>query len=209
MKALHSTSPCSPRPLVWNSLTPVPGNAFSDGDIMYNDILTYTANINSQSTWLSFNTPTLTFSGIPINVSDIGISTITVTATDLNGGSTSNTFTVTVGNRIPTVNEGLASTSVFVGDQFSYKIPGNAFIDPDGGTLSYSTDESLGWLSFDTPTLTFSGTPSTVTDIGVTTITVTATDSGNLSVSDSFILSVLNDLNDLILKIKVFLEGAQ
>ena len=187
----------------------IPGNAFSDGDIMYNDTLTYTANINPQSTWLTFSSKTRTFSGIPTNVSDIGITTITVTATDLNDGSVNNSFTVTVGNRIPTVNEGLASTSVFVGVAFSYNISG-AFIDlddPDGGTLSYSTDETLVWLDFNIDT--FSGTPTSTSDIGVTTITVTATDSGNLSVSDSFILSVLNDLNDLILKIKVFLEGAQ
>ena len=54
--------------------------------------------------------------------------------------------------------------------------PENAFIDPDGGSLLYSTDENLDWLSFGTPTRTFSGTPSTVTHIGISTITVTATD---------------------------------
>ena len=159
----------------------IPGNAFSDGDIMYDDTLTYTANINPQNNWLTFSSKTRTFSGIPTNVSDIGITTITVTATDLNDGSVNSSFTVTVGNRIPTVNEGLASTSVFVGDQFSYKIPGNAFSDGDimyDDTLTYTANinSQSTWLSFNTPTLTFSGTPTNTDHIGITTITVTATD---------------------------------
>ena len=170
----------------------IPGNAFSDGDIMYDDTLAYTANINPQSTWLTFSSKTRTFSGTPTNTDHIGISTVTVTATDLNGGSTSDTFTVTVDNRIPTIGTGLKDREAFVGVEFSYEIPGNAFSDPDGGTLSYSTDENLDWLSFNTPTLIFSGTPTNVTDIGITTITVTATDLNDGSVNNSFTLTVGN-----------------
>ena len=166
---------------------------------MFDDTLTYTANINPNppDNWLSFGTPTFTFSGTPTNVSDIGITTITVTATDLNDGSVNSSFTVTVGNRIPRVNEGLASTIVLVGTEFSYKIPGNAFSDDDiafGDTLTYTVDRDPqgNWLSFDTPTLTFSGNPETVTDIGITTITVTATDLNGGSVNSSFTVTVPN-----------------
>ena len=170
----------------------IPENAFSDGDIMYDDTLTYTANINPQNNWLTFSSKTRTFSGIPTNVSDIGITTITVTATDLNDGSVNNSFTVTVDNRIPTIDTGLKDQEAFVGVGFSYEIPENAFSDPDGGTLSYSTDENLGWLDFNIDT--FSGTPSTVTDIGISTITVTVTDLNDGSVSSSFTLTVPNRL---------------
>ena len=176
----------------------IPGNAFSDGDIEFGDTLTYTANINSQSTWLSFDTPTLTFSGRPTSTDDIGISTITVTATDLNGGSVNNSFTVTVDNRIPTVNAGFASTSVFVGAEFSYEIPENAFSDDDimyNDTLTYTANinSQSTWLSFDTPTLTFSSTtPPNLSDIGISTITVTATDRNGGSVNSSFTVTVDN-----------------
>ena len=46
--------------------------------------------------------------------------------------------------------------------------------------------------------------------LGRTTITATkAADTNYNEATASYTLSVLNDLNDLILKIKVFLEGAQ
>ena len=169
----------------------IPENAFRDDDIAFNDTLTYTANINPQGNWLAFASETRTFTGSP-RLIDIGISTITVTATDLNGGSVNSSFTVTVVNRVPTVNVGLASTSVFVGTEFSYSIPSNAFSDPDGGSLLYSVEGNPNWLSFNTPTLTFSGTPTDVTDIGITMITVTATDLNGGSVNSSFTVTVVN-----------------
>ena len=169
----------------------IPGNAFRDDDITFNDTLTYTANINPQDNWLTFASETRTFSGTPTSTNDIGVTTITVTATDLNGGSVNSSFTVTVVNRVPTVNEGLASTIVFVGAEFSYEIE-DAFIDPDGGSLLYSTDENLDWLMFSSKTRTFFGTPSTVTDIGISTITVTATDLNDGSVNSSFTVTVVN-----------------
>ena len=165
-------------------------------------LVTYVSSDTMVAT-VDINTGAVTIQGI------IGETTITATkAADANYNEATATYTLTVINRPPTIGTGLEDREAFIGVLFSYNISG-AFIDlddPDGGTLSYSTDESLSWLSFDTPTLTFSGTPTQTTDLGDNTITVTVTDSGNLSVSDSFILSVINDL---ILKIKVFLEGAQ
>ncbi|MBI0544199.1 hypothetical protein F7158_23000, partial [Dickeya dianthicola] len=51
-----------------------------------------------------------------------------------------------------------------------------------------------GWLSFNPATRTFSGTPGNG-DVGNLTIRVTATDSGNASVSTTFGLAVAN-VND-------------
>ena len=90
--------------------------------------------------------------------------------------------------------------------KFSYEIPEDAFIDPDGGTLSYSTDENLGWLMFSTGNRTFSGTPPTGTEGNITTITVTVTDPNGASLTSSFTLMV-DIIRDLIFRVKVFLEG--
>ena len=74
-------------------------------------------------------------------------------------------------------------------------MPTNIFADVDlGDTLTYSATLADGsalpaWLSFNSTTRTFSGTPSNG-DAGLVNIQVTATDTGSLSVSDLFDLTV-------------------
>ena len=86
--------------------------------------------------WLNFSTGNRTFTGRP-NLSDIGIATITVTATDLNNGSVDNSFTLTVFNSPPIQIEDLTTQVAVVGQMFAYQIPENAFSDSDDGSLSY------------------------------------------------------------------------
>ena len=75
------------------------------------------------------------------------------------------------------------------GSAVSLALPGNAFTDPQGQTLTYTATQSSGqalpsWLGFNAATRTFSGTaPATAGDLG---ITVTATDTGGLSASERF-----------------------
>ena len=139
-----------------------PEETFND---MNTDTLTYT--VSGLPAWLSFHPDTRTFSGTPM-YTNIGTISITITATDELGVINMDnmaTFRLTVPNRPPIVEgEGLVNQSAVLNTMFqrprSYPIEG-VFSDPDGGTLtSYSTDENLGWLSFNTLTLTFSGTPS-------------------------------------------------
>jgi len=73
------------------------------------------------------------------------------------------------------------------------------FTDADGDNLTYSAtlaDGSTlpGWLSIDAITGVLSGTPLEA-DAGAIDVMVTATDSGGLSVSDSYVLTVNNANN--------------
>ncbi|HEY9691836.1 MAG TPA: putative Ig domain-containing protein, partial [Oculatellaceae cyanobacterium] len=78
---------------------------------------------------------------------------------------------------------------------FNFTFAANTFSDPDGNSLSYSATRSDGtplpsWLSFNSGTRTFSGTP-TNSNAGMLGVRVTATD-GSLSVSDDFVINVIN-----------------
>jgi hypothetical protein len=98
-------------------------------------------------------------------------------------------------NNAPTVDNPIADQTATVGTVFSFALPLDVFSDvEDGIDLSYAFLLSDGsplpaWLTFDPTTLAFTGTP-TEADVGELTITVTATDSEGLSVSDEFVLVV-------------------
>ncbi len=180
----------------------VPTGTFTDPDA--GEILTFSATRADGSalpTWLSFNPSTRTFSGTPAN-GDIGNLTIRVTATDSENASVSTTFglNVTNVNDTPVLSGSLNAQTAAQNSSFSFTVPGNVFTDPDvGDTLTLHATLADGsalptWLSFNSSTRTFSGTP-TNGDVGNLTIRVTATDSENASVSTTFGLSVTN-VND-------------
>jgi len=83
-----------------------------------------------------------------------------------------------------------------VGQLFVYTLHDSTFIDDDGNnTLTYSAKLSNGnplpeWLSFNTTTGIFSGTP---TVSGTISIKVTATDNANASVSTQFSLKIVDN----------------
>jgi hypothetical protein len=78
-------------------------------------------------------------------------------------------------------------------------VPANTFTDVDapyGDTLTYTATLASGaalpsWLSFNTATRTFSGTPTNA-DVGAIDVKVTATDGSNAFASDEFRLTVSN-----------------
>ena len=114
--------------------------------------------------------------------------------------STQATFTYTVigVNDDPTLEAALADQSATQGAAFSFAVPAGTFADVDNGdtlTLTASLEGGAplpSWLSFDGAT--FSGTP-TNEDVGTLTIVVTATDTGGLSVTDTFAVTI-GDSND-------------
>jgi Ca2+-binding RTX toxin-like protein len=175
----------------------VPVGTFADVDA--GDTLTYSATLDNGAnlpTWLSFDPITRTFSGTPLN-DDVGTLAVTVTATDTGALSASDTFSLAVTNvnDAPTVANPIVDQSAQQGAAFAFTVPTNTFADVDpGDQLTYGATLADGsalpaWLTFDAATATFSGTPSSG-DAGLVSLTVTATDSGSLSVSDVFALTV-------------------
>ena len=116
--------------------------------------------------------------------------------------STPSTLTVTItgANDAPVVATAIADQQTLEDMPFSFTVPVDTFYDIDqGDVLSYSAtmaDGSAlpGWLKFDAVTRTFSGVPSNW-DVAVLNVSVTATDTGGLSATDTFVLDVQN-VND-------------
>ena len=100
-------------------------------------------------------------------------------------------------NQAPTVAVPLADQTVSEDAPFSLVVPADTFVDADAGdvlTLSASLADGStlpAWLTFNAATGTFTGTPD---DAQVVTLDlrVTATDTGTLSVSDDFTVTVTN-----------------
>ncbi|WP_353929307.1 cadherin-like domain-containing protein [Okeanomitos corallinicola TIOX110] len=133
-------------------------------------------------------TPTADFNG---NVTlDYGVTD----GTDTLAGQTQ-TFSVTPVNDAPIVANAIANQTTLEDGFFSFTIPANTFTDVDAGdSLTYTATLANGnslptWLTFDAATNTFSGTPDDP-DNGTISIKVTATDSSNASVDDTFDLTV-------------------
>lgn len=98
-------------------------------------------------------------------------------------------------NFIPYLKNNISMQSAVAGRSFSYTIPENTFIDDDGNnTLIFSAALSNGdalpaWLSFNTASQTFSGTPK---EVGTFSVKVTATDNAKAAVSCIFNVNVIN-----------------
>lgn len=177
----------------------IPVTAFDDEDA--GDFLIFSAtqaNGVPVPAWLTFENATLTFSGTPANA-NVGNLQIKLLATDSRGASVAQIFdlNITNTNDSPIVNVELINQEATENAPWIYTIPQETFTDIDiGDTLSYSATNTENtampsWLSFDTTTRTFSGTPLDA-DVGNLSIKVTATDAAGLSVSNVFDLSIAN-----------------
>ncbi|WP_208295646.1 ExeM/NucH family extracellular endonuclease [Fibrivirga algicola] len=158
----------------------IPTNTFADDA----GVGGLTVTVTGLPAGLSFVNGTIT--GTPTT---IGMSTVTVKATDAGNLSVSTTFVLTVNappNAAPTVANLIPNQTATKGLPFSYSIPTNTFADDAGAANLVVTVTGLpAGLSFVNGTIT--GTPTTT---GTSTVTVKATDSGNLSVSTTFVLTV-------------------
>jgi Ca2+-binding RTX toxin-like protein len=177
----------------------VAANAFADVDV--GDTLSYSATMADASalpSWLSFDASTRTFSGTPLNA-DVGGLDVRVTATDLAGASATQDLALTVSNTndAPEVGAGITAQTAVEDSSFSYTVAVDAFADVDAGdALSYSASLADGsalptWLSFDSTTRIFSGTPLNA-DVASLDVRVTASDLAGASATQDFALSVAN-----------------
>jgi Ca2+-binding RTX toxin-like protein len=182
-----------------------PVNTFVDPDA--GDTLTYSAKLAGGAAlpaWLSFDGTSRTLSGTPDN-GDVGNVSIMLTAADTAGLSVTDTFALTVTNvnDVPTVAHAIADQNTLQDAAFSFQMPANTFADVDAGdVLTYGAMQASGaalpaWLTFDTTTHSFSGTPH-AGDVGTISLKVTATDSGNLSATDVFGFTVTTVPNPVI-----------
>jgi hypothetical protein len=117
--------------------------------------------------------------------------TFTYKVTDADGDSDTATATVTITgvNDAPEVASPLTTQITNVSTAFSYTLPRDTFVDPDGDALAYSVDSLPSWLSFDATTRTFSGT-TPANSAGQVTVRVTATDLLGAAVETSLKLSI-------------------
>jgi Ca2+-binding RTX toxin-like protein len=174
-------------------ITSIPEDMITDPDAW--DSITYSVTQFDGSElpdWLSFDAVSNTLSGMP---EAAGTEKFVVWGTDNYGAYIGQVVTLQINepNRAPRVTAALTNQVALTGAEFSYAVTNQAFTDPDSGDkLSYTAalingDALPAWLHFDASLRTFSGNP---TEVGTIQIRVTATDTGNLSVSEVFDLAV-------------------
>jgi hypothetical protein len=140
------------------------------------ETLTYSLSTSPSQTWLSLDNSTKTLSGTPIPNGDAQNYTITVTADDTYSGSASssvNFYLNVTENQIPMFDQGLpAASDVIVYFPFSYTVPIDAFLDPEGEIYSfrYELIPNNFTLNYDPGTRTFSGTQNDNTKYGLYTL---------------------------------------
>ncbi|KPA17908.1 Dystroglycan-type cadherin-like domain protein, partial [Candidatus Magnetomorum sp. HK-1] len=177
-------------------------NTFSDIDT--DDYILYTAELedgNPLPSWLNLDVLTGTFSGTPRN-EDVGIIHVKVTATDKLFATADDVFMITIKNEnhAPTVANSLPDQITDEDEAFNFTFNDNTFYDMDSNdTLSYTALLANGnmlpsWLTFNSSTRTFAGTP-TNDDVGSFTVKVIAADNSNASVNDFFMI-IINNIND-------------
>lgn len=173
---------------------------FSDVDlgppVRPNEALTYTVS-GAATAWLGINPTTGVMTGTPTN-DHVGTASITVTAADEFGRTTSRTFSVTVANTndAPIVTGTIDEQLAYKGQVFTYTFPAGFFIDIDNpaNTITYTARFADGrtinaaappsgpgagqWVRFNGATRTFSGTVSVDELFTDLPIQIVATDNG-------------------------------
>jgi GTP cyclohydrolase II len=121
-----------------------------------------------------------------------GVYNLEVTVKDIVGNTSTKAVTVNLQNvnESPVVDTPIDDGAAVVDQAFSLNVSGN-FSDPDANdTLTYSAAGLPNGLSIDPATGVISGTATATA--AATDIVVTATDSGGLSVTDTFALAVVS-----------------
>ncbi len=166
---------------------------FHDG-VLDTDTLNYSA--TGLPAGLSINSTTGVISGtIPANASQVGPYTVTVTASDGQGGTVASTFSITSSNQAPVLGTPIAAQAASDGGVVTLATAG-AFSDPNGDTLTYSASGLPAGLSINATTGLITGTidhsASQGGTGGVYSIVVTASDGKGGTVAETINFTVTN-----------------
>ena len=165
-------------------------DTFSDPD---GDELTYMAMSSNEDA----ATVMLDGTDLTITAVKVGMATVTVTATDPGGLSAETSFDVTVENAAPMLVTEIPNQTMTVVEPLMIPIDGN-FMDPDGDALTYmatSSNEEAATVTVESDgTQDHPGTYLMITavKVGMTTITLTASDPDGLYAMDVFEVEVEN-----------------
>ena len=179
----------------------VPLDAFSDADS--SEVLSYTATLSDGSAlpdWLSFDASTRTFSGTPEN-GDVGSVDVRVTATDPQGASVDDVFTLTTANVNDAPDDLTLSTASVVENASDGTVVGTASgSDADSGdTLSYSlADDAGGRFAIDGSTGEITVADGSLLDHETAAshdVVVRVTDADGASYDETFTIAV-GDVNE-------------
>ncbi len=121
-----------------------------------------------------------------------GSESLVVTAT-AEGVANSEDFMVNIApvNDAPELVAAINDQNATEDEVFGLVYPASSFTDVDGDALSYSAAFNAAWLAFDATSRAFTGIPMNG-DVGQVTVMITATDPSGASVSDEFVISVIN-----------------
>ena len=176
------------RDLVRNTALPVQGwRYFEDPD---GDDLTYTGSSSNSSVASIDQRSDIYFE---VYTRSDGNATITITAADPGGLTNSTAFTVTVGNNAPTVKSQLSALTSSPGQVDTLTLNGHFEDSDEGDELSLSTSSSnTDVVTTSTRFSALYGYYASIQGVAVgqATVTLTATDQGGLSVSQSFTVTV-------------------
>ena len=171
--------------------------AFSDNNT--DDPLTYSVKGINTPQWISMDIAdeNIMITGTP-DANDVGVTEIVVTATDRFNATATDTFKISVlENNPPVLLNKLQDISLHVSGNLNYPVPENSFADPDADDIlrysaTLSNGDSLpGWLTFDSKGKMFCGYPQTA-GTGDLYVLIIVTDLAGNSITDTFIVSVVN-----------------
>ncbi|WP_423927931.1 Ig-like domain-containing protein [Candidatus Palauibacter sp.] len=155
------------------------------------DPLTYTATSSNPEV----ATTTVAAATITIRAVTSGVATITVSASDPEGGAAQQTVQVIVPNREPQAVGTIPERTLSVGETATVDLS-SYFSDPDGDTLSYTAASSNAGVAG----VSVSGSSVVVSALarGVVTVTVTAHDPRGLGAQQRFQLTVPNQAPEAV-----------
>ena len=167
----------------------LPENLFVDPD---GDDLTLS--IENLPNWLHFDGHALL--GTPL-IDDTGNLKLNIIATDPYGASTSQTLELNIENpnQAPAVAQIIATQTITANQEWTFRLPENMFIDPDGDDLSFEINNLPNWLKFDGNTL--SGTP-TMDDLGSLKFEIIAKDPYGETASQTLEINIQTPSNAIM-----------